>query len=142
MNKGEPILEALKERGYRMTPQRRTIVAEIMGMEGHISAQVVAGRVKDRLPGVNDSTIYRTLELLEELGFLSHAHIESGFEYHHAADHDHVHLICERCGRSEALSVDETEPLRELISRHRGFVPDFTHFAISGVCAECQRAGA
>ena len=142
VNRSEPVLEALKERGYRMTPQRRAIVAEIMGTEGHISAQDLAARVKDRLPGVNDSTVYRTLELLEDLGFLSHAHLESGFEYHHAADHDHVHLICERCGRADALSVDETEPLRELISGHRGFVPDFTHFAISGVCAECQRAGA
>src|ERR671919_2407906 len=130
----EVVLGALKKRGYRMTPQRRAIVSEIMKTEGHIAPHELVQRVKDRLPGVNDSTVYRTLDLLEEMGFLSHAHLGAGPAYHRAGEHDHVHLICERCGADDELSVEEAEPLRSVITNHNGFLPDFTHFAISGLC--------
>ena len=133
----DEVLEQLRARGYRMTPQRRVIVEEIMQTTGHISPQMVAERVKDRIPGMNPSTIYRTLDLLEELGVLSHAHLEKGPEYHRAFEHDHVHLVCSRCQKAQSLSEEETQPLKDLVARHNGFVADFTHFAISGVCADC-----
>jgi Fur family transcriptional regulator, ferric uptake regulator len=138
----EPILEQLKTRGYRMTPQRRAILDEVMKTDGHISALQVVDRVKVRLPGVNASTVYRTLGLLEELGVVSHAHLGDGPEYHHADRDDHVHLICARCKRAQSLSDEETQPLKDLIAEHNGFVPDFTHFAVSGLCRDCQKAGA
>lgn len=132
------VIEALRARGLRMTPQRLAIVSEIMAIEGHISPQEVAQRVRTRVPGVNDSTVYRTIELLEELGYLAHAHLGAGPEYHHVGEHDHVHLVCERCGAQDELGAGETEPLRRLIRAHNGFLPDFTHFAVSGLCARCQ----
>lgn len=122
-----------------MTPQRRAIVAEIMGAEGHISAPDVARRVRDRMPEVNPSTVYRTLYLLEELGVLSHTHLERGPEYHHRSESEHVHLTCSRCGADDALSLAEAGMLKGLIVRHRGFQPDLAHFAISGLCGDCQR---
>jgi Fur family ferric uptake transcriptional regulator len=122
-----------------MTPQRRAIVSEIMSSEGHINPAAVARRVRDRVPGVNPSTVYRTLDLLEELGVLSHAHLEEGPEYHRWSDRQHVHLTCSRCGAEESLSIAEAERLKKLISRHHGFRPDLTHFAISGICERCQR---
>ena len=81
-----------------MTPQRRAIVGEIMAARGHISATAVSRRVRERVPGVNASTVYRTLDLLEDLGVLSHAHLESGPEYHRRSESQHVHLTCSRCG--------------------------------------------
>ena len=137
----DTVLEQLRDRGLRMTPQRRAIVAEIMATEGHISPSEIARRVRDRVPGVNPSTIYRTLDLLEEVGVLSHSHLESGAEYHRRADGDHVHLVCAGCRVHESLSISETESLRGLIAEHHGFRPDFTHFAISGLCAGCAGAG-
>lgn len=138
----ERVLEGLRERGYRMTPQRLAIVDEIMNTDGHITPQVVAQQVKERIPGVNVSTIYRTLELLESLGIVSHAHLEGGPEYHRKGEHEHVHLVCSRCGREDYLASDQTAPLQELIARHKGFKADFTHFAVAGLCADCQpRAG-
>jgi Fur family ferric uptake transcriptional regulator len=135
------VLEALKHRGYRMTPQRRAIVSEIMGTEGHIAPQDLVQRVKERLPGVNDSTVYRTLDLLEEMGFLSHAHLGAGSAYHHAGHSDHAHLICERCGRTDQLAVAETAPLQRAVAEISGFQADFSHFAISGLCARCAARG-
>ncbi|HMC04184.1 MAG TPA: Fur family transcriptional regulator [Actinomycetota bacterium] len=132
------VLELLRARGLRMTPQRRAIVAEIMASNGHISPTTVARRVQDRMPGVNPSTVYRTLDLLEEIGVLSHTHLESGAEYHRRAESRHVHLTCSRCGTEDSLSLAEAERLRNLLGQHHGFEPDLTHFAISGLCARCQ----
>jgi Fur family ferric uptake transcriptional regulator len=133
----DPVLDLLRQRGLRMTPQRRAIVTEVMSVSGHISPSAISRRVKERVPGVNASTIYRTLDLLEEIGVLSHAHLESGAEYHHQSDSQHVHLACSRCGAQDALSMTEAKSLKRLITRHRGFAPDLTHFAISGLCASC-----
>ena len=134
----ESVLDLLRSRGLRMTPQRRAIIAEIMAAERHITPSGVVQRVKDRVPGVNASTVYRTLELLEDLEVLSHAHLESGPEYHRTAESRHLHLTCSRCGSQDSLSMAEAEQLKRLISRHHGFRPDFSHFAISGLCRQCQ----
>ena len=134
-------IEALRALGVRITPQRLAIVTEIMTIEGHIAPQEVAQRVRAKVPGVNDSTVYRTLELLEDLGLITHAHLGAGPEYHRVGEHDHVHLVCERCGAQDELTAQETQPLRRLIHRHSGFLPDFTHFAISGLCSRCQEVG-
>ena len=121
-----------------MTPQRRAIVSEIMSSKGHISPTVVSKRVRERVPGVNASTVYRTLGLLEDLGILSHAHLESGPEYHRRSESQHVHLSCSRCGSQDDLSMREADRLKRLVQTHHGFRPDLTHFAISGLCARCQ----
>jgi len=113
------VISALRERGLRMTPQRRAIVAEIMRTQGHISPTALARKVQGDMPGVNASTIYRTLSLLEEMGVLAHAHLETGAEYHRA---------------------EEADALVHLIERHHGFEPDLTHFAIGGLCADCRKA--
>jgi len=137
----DDLLRVLREKGLRTTPQRRAIVAEIMVSDGHISPPDLARRVRERVPGVNPSTVYRTLSMLEEMGILSHAHLESGAEYHRRAESQHVHLTCSRCGAEDSLSLKEAGRLKDVIARHHGFRPDLTHFAISGLCANCQRAG-
>jgi Fur family transcriptional regulator, ferric uptake regulator len=133
------VMELLRSRGLRMTPQRRAIVFEVMRTQGHIAPADVARKVQGEMPGVNASTVYRTLALLEEIGVLSHAHLESGAEYHRAEEAGHVHLTCSSCGAEDDLSIDEAQALQKVVERHRGFEPDLTHFAISGLCAACQR---
>jgi Fur family ferric uptake transcriptional regulator len=133
------VMELLRSRGLRMTPQRRAIVFEVMRTQGHISPADVARKVQGEMPGVNASTVYRTLALLEEIGVLSHAHLESGAEYHRAEEAGHVHLTCSSCGAEDDLSIEEAQALQKVVERHRGFEPDLTHFAISGLCAACQR---
>ena len=98
-----------------MTPQRRAIVAEVMKSRGHISPTALARKVQGDMPGVNASTIYRTLAVLEEAGVLAHAHLEGGAEYHRAEDAGHVHLTCSRCGAEDDLSLREADALQRLI---------------------------
>jgi Fur family ferric uptake transcriptional regulator len=134
------VLDELRARGLRMTPQRRAIVSEVMRTAGHISPASIARKVQSEMPGVNASTVYRTLTLLEEVGVLQHSHLETGAEYHRSDEAQHVHLTCHRCGRDDALSIAEAERLGALIHRHHGFVADLTHFAITGLCADCAAA--
>jgi Fur family transcriptional regulator, ferric uptake regulator len=136
------VIEILRTRGLRMTPQRRAIVGEIMRTKGHISPTALVRRVQGEMPGVNASTIYRTLSLLEEVGVLAHAHLEGGAEYHRAEEPAHVHLACSNCGAEDDLSVDEAKELAELIEARHDFEPDLTHFAISGLCGECRHPSA
>ena len=132
------MMEVLKTKGFRMTPQRRAIVSEIMRAQGHISPAAIARKVQQRMPGVNPSTVYRTISMLEDVGILSHAHLEGGPEYHLADEPEHVHLVCSGCGDTDDLSMTEAKSLLDLVKKHRGFAPDLTHFAISGLCAKCQ----
>jgi Fur family transcriptional regulator, ferric uptake regulator len=118
------VISALRERGLRMTPQRRAIVAEIMRTQGHISPTALARKVQGDMPGVNASTIYRTLALLEEMGVLAHAHLESGAEYHRTEEAGHVHLTCSNCGDEDDLSIGEADALIRLIEQHHGFERD------------------
>ena len=134
------VLDMLRARRLRMTPQRRAIVSEVMRASGHISPADIARRVANEMPGVNPSTDYRTLTLLDEVGVLQHSHLETGAEYHRSEDAQHVHLTCHRCGRDDALSLDEAGKLHALIRRHHGFEADLTHFAITGLCADCSAA--
>jgi Fur family ferric uptake transcriptional regulator len=131
-------MDLLRTRGLRMTPQRRAIVAEVMRTRGHISPTAIARRVQGGMPGVNASTVYRTLSLLEEIGVLSHSHLESGAEYNSAEQAGHVHQTSSNCGAEDDLSLEVARALHRLIERHHGFSPDLTHFAISGLCADCQ----
>lgn len=131
------VMELLRSRGLRMTPQRRAIVSEVMRTQGHISPTQIARKVQGEMPGVNASTVYRTLATLEDIGVLSHSHLETGAEYHRTEEAEHVHLTCGNCGRDDALSLKEARALQELIHRHHGFVADLTHFAITGRCEDC-----
>lgn len=131
------VMDLLRSRGLRMTPQRRAIVAEVMRTPGHISPAAVSRKVQGEMPGVNASTVYRTLTLLEDVGVLQHSHVETGAEYHRSEEAEHVHLTCGHCGKDDPLSLQEARALQRLIKRHHGFVADLTHFAITGRCADC-----
>jgi Fur family ferric uptake transcriptional regulator len=133
-------IELLRSRGMRMTPQRIAIVEEIMGTPGYLVPLTVIGRVQARVPGVAPSTVYRTLERLEELGALAHVHLEHGLGYHQVSDAQHAHLTCSACGREQEVSRAVLHQLERSVEGEHGFRPDFTHHPISGLCAGCLAA--
>ena len=84
------------------------------------------------------STIYRNLEALEELGVVTHTHLDHRAPAYHLADHaDHIHLVCRVCGRVTEAQPDVADPLVEKLRVEQGFEIDVAHFAIFGRCAEC-----
>jgi Fur family ferric uptake transcriptional regulator len=130
----------LQPDGGRMTRQRRAILRILDDYPGHIAADEVCRRLQAEDPQINRSTVYRTLQTLEELGLVHHAHDETGARaYHRAAEAAHVHLVCRRCGGEQAIPPNAVEDLSVQIRDRFGFEPDPTHFPIYGVCRGCQR---
>jgi Fur family ferric uptake transcriptional regulator len=129
--------EKLRARGYRLTPQRQ-LVLEAVGELGHATPDEIASAVRRTATGVNISTVYRTLELLEELGLVQHTHLGHGAPtYSVASDHDHVHLVCRDCGAVEEAPPEVVAPVVEELAATRGFQVDVGHFAVFGRCANC-----
>lgn len=131
----------LRERGFRLTLQRELILDAVEARHGHISADDLYAEIHRRFPQVNISTVYRTLELLEEEGLLSHTHFHDGISrWHREAESHHQHLICERCGWEGELALELVEPLSAELQRRYGFVTHPIHFAIVGLCRNCAAA--
>jgi Fur family transcriptional regulator, ferric uptake regulator len=139
---GEPVgqlSEALRERGLRLTLQREIILDTLEGMTGHIAVEDVYRRIHPRFPQVNVSTIYRTLELLEQSGLIAHTHFHDGAaKWHRTEEAHHQHLVCERCGTEIDLDVALIAPLERTLRTRYGFAANFEHFAIVGICRNCQ----
>ena len=132
----------LRARGYRLTPQRQ-LVLEAVERLGHATADEVATEVRLTASGVNISTVYRTLELLQELDLVTHTHLGHGPPtYHAAALDDHVHLVCRRCGSIEEVPPATVQDLIDRLAAERGFRVDVGHFAIFGECRSCLEATA
>jgi Fur family ferric uptake transcriptional regulator len=135
------LVEVLRERGLRMTPQRQLILEAIESLEGHISADAVHTRVTEQFPQINISTVYRTLDLLEEMELVRHTHFDDGVaQYHRAGSDLHQHLICRGCGTEQELDVEILRPLGQSLDRQYGFELDLAHFALIGRCANCVAA--
>jgi Fur family ferric uptake transcriptional regulator len=134
----ESAIALLRDQGMRMTPQRIAIVTEIMTTPGYVIPMQVIKQIQERVPGVSPSTVYRTLERLEQVGVLVHVHLESGIGYHRLAEVQHVHLTCAGCGAEREVPSSALERLERLIVDNHGFWPDFSHHAISGLCASCR----
>ena len=130
--------DALRERGYRLTPQRQ-LVLEAVARLGHGTPDEIAAEVRRTASGVNLSTVYRTLELLEELGLVTHTHLGHGAPtYHTADDADHLHLVCRECGAIEEADHEVVDDVVRRLSADHDFAVDVSHFAIFGTCKQCR----
>jgi Fur family ferric uptake transcriptional regulator len=130
--------EVLRARGLRATPQRR-LVLDALGALGHGTPEQVSDRVQEVAPSLSLSTVYRTLELLEQLGVVSHTHLGHGAPSYHLASHDdHIHLVCRRCGAVQEADVGRARGLAEEVSARYGFVTDVAHLSLDGLCGACS----
>ena len=135
------LVQTLRERGHRLTPQRQLILEAIESADGHVSAESVHAKVAAQFPQVNISTVYRTLELLEQLGLVKHAHLGHGPpNYHLAAEAEHIHLVCRGCHNVEDVDPAAAEALAALLEREQGFETDVHHLTVYGRCTECRGA--
>ncbi len=134
---GEQWQADLRARGYRLTPQRQ-LVLEAVARLGHATPEEIATTVRETARGVNISTVYRTLELLEELGLVTHTHLGHGPPtYHAATDDDHVHLVCRICGKVTETTPGLVDGVVAELQRTEGFHADVGHLAIFGRCRDC-----
>ena len=123
----------------RLTRQRERIVDAVREL-GHASPDRLAAAVaQDGGPALSLSTIYRNLEALEEVGVVSHTHLDHRSPTYHLSDHaDHLHLVCLSCGAVIESAVTTADPLVGNLLACHGFVADVKHLAIHGWCAACS----
>ena len=136
------VRERLHDHGLRWTPQRRTLIEVLAGTDGHVTGAELVERCRAVDPATIPSTVYRTLDVLEEIGFVSHSHTADGREQFHVLPVvEHGHLECRRCHDSWEIPADEAAELVASLERSRGFSVDLSHLSILGVCASCLAAG-
>lgn len=128
----------LHERGMRMTPQRQLVLDAVRQL-GHATPEQVCQHVQGTAPTVNITTVYRALDLLEQLGLVRHTHLGHGAPTYSPEEHEHVHLVCHRCGRVDEVPTETLDRLVKDLRERYGFVLDATHVALSGTCADCLR---
>jgi Fur family transcriptional regulator, ferric uptake regulator len=134
----ESLVRELRTHGTRVTPARRALLATLVDAEHHHrSAQDIATAVQRAVPDVHLSTIYRSLDSLEELGIVDHVHFGHGRAICHLAEEPHQHLLCETCGAVVEVPDDVFAELAGAVRPAYGFVIRPHHFAAVGRCAHC-----
>ncbi|MBI2952871.1 MAG: transcriptional repressor [Chloroflexi bacterium] len=130
---------SLEKLGYRMTPQRMFVLRAVDESRGHVSADDIFASVRAQFPRISFSTIYRTLDLLQEIGLITKSDLGAGrVQYHRADEAHHHHLVCQRCGGIVDLDEQELEPLWEALRKRYNFKACERHMAIFGNCRQCQ----
>ncbi len=131
-------LARLREAGCRITPQRRQVVSVLAHSGRHMTAEEVHRETSASDHIVNLATVYRTLDLLVELGLASRALLGSGSTVYATGEHGpHVHLVCRLCGKVIEMDASKLEGLFNLVKDSYGFVCGPRHFGLSGVCIDC-----
>ncbi|CAB4729582.1 MAG: transcriptional repressor [Actinobacteria bacterium] len=128
----------LRGSGYRLTPQRELILQAVERL-GHATPDEVLAEVRTTSSAVNVSTVYRTLEVLEQLGLVRHAHLsDRAPTYHSVTDHEHFHLVCRNCQRVVSVDAHVADGLVARLGEELGFVPDLGHLTVFGRCSDCE----
>jgi Fur family ferric uptake transcriptional regulator len=134
------IAAALREHGYKLTPQRRAVIAAIAASSDHLTPNDLYQKVRRDHPAVGLTTIYRTLEILARLELICELHAGgSCHSYTTGAPEHHHHIICSGCGEVVDFSGYDLSPLEERLSRETGFEIEGHLLEFTGRCRRCRQ---
>ena len=135
----ETTVQAIKDSGQRLTPQRLMILSTVRHAGSHMSATEVLASVKDSYPYIDPSTVYRTLGVLKQMRLVSETDMGGGeYRYEWIEQVRHHHLICRSCDRVTLLDHKYLEDLGADILDHSGFQAAIDHIAVFGLCQQCR----
>jgi Fur family ferric uptake transcriptional regulator len=138
--RGSYLVEQLQQRGMRVTPQRSIIFDAIEQLDGHITAEDIYQQVQQVNPYISLATVYRTLELLQDLNLITPTNLGGSQTYFALEGHGkHHHLVCHICGQIEEFSDTLLNSLRADLVKHHGFTPKISHMSIFGTCTNCLK---
>lgn len=138
----EVFLKQLRQRGFRLTPQREMVLEVMHQIEGLATAEEIHAGVQALSSCVDISTIYRTLELLQEFQLVAVIDLGDGQRrYQLLGVHGpHLHLLCRSCGQLIGVEQEEIQPLIDHLGEGYGFEIDSGSLTIPGLCQECRTA--
>ena len=133
------LIDRLRERGYRITPQRRAVIEVLLNSDDHPSVTVIYERVRDRFPMTRLSTVYKTISLLRDVGEIH----ELGFSdntnrYDAGWTRPHAHIICTRCSQVRDLDIEMGGRLRTEIAQDTGYDIEWERHDFFGICPDCK----
>ncbi len=136
------ILHKLKEKGYKLTPQRKAVIDTILNNEHkHLNTEEIYDVLKKQYPNMGLATVYRTLIVLDELGVISKVNFDDGYiRYEIITDntqHRHHHLICTNCGKITEVMEDLLDDLEKTVELKYEFKITDHNLKIYGLCKEC-----
>jgi len=135
----QQMLQLMSQKGWRITEQRRSLVALFAKSDGYLSPKDVYDHMKEQYPGVSFDTVYRNLRLLSEMGVLEQFHLADGLKFKASClSHHHHHLICMNCEKTVTFEFCPMSLVKGLpdsfeVVNHR--------FEIFGYCADCKPGG-
>ena len=132
----EECIQALKAKGYKLTPQRLEILKILVGNKGHPTAEDIYNKVHERFPMISLATVYNTLDMLVELGLVRK--IEYGNESRYDPNpKTHVNLICLECNTIYDYEEVDFDWLKKEVEEKTGFKILYPRFEFYGICKKC-----
>lgn len=138
MHTTQTIIDTLRTRRFRITPQREMIIDALFDGEQHKTAEDIFAQVQTRTSAVNIATIYRTLDMLVEQGIASRTDLGGQTIYAQAQHGPHIHLVCRHCSLVVDADADVLAALDAHLQRDYGFRADLGHISLFGACEGCQ----
>jgi Fe2+ or Zn2+ uptake regulation protein len=131
--------QALRARGFRLTSQRLAIIKVLLETHEHLTPAEVLARGAGDCPGLGLTTVYRTLELLSELGHVQRVHLEEGCHaYARLQEEEGHHLVCQACHRVVGFPCTGLTDLVEETAQRTGFSVQSHLLELVGLCPDCQ----
>ena len=141
MSGHEPAVDMLRSQGYRMTPQRLSVLDIVASQCGHIGVDEVWGLARQQHPYVDLATVYRTLQLLKRAGVVTEVLIGNKLHFEMTDQHNpHHHMVCSSCDDVFTLSPDYLAGFSRRLVEEFGFVPDLENLTIGGTCLTCLQS--
>ncbi len=135
----DSVPERLRQLGLRWTSQRATLLTVLEATEGHVTRSQLVERCREVEPATTPSTVYRTLDVLESIGVISHSHgLDGREEFHVRPAAAHGHLICAECGWDEELPAADAVPFLQALARGHRFEAQVDHLTVMGRCQDCS----
>lgn len=128
----QQLADALRARGMRHTAQREQVFDAV-----HRLGHATPDQISEAVTGVDVATVYRALEVLEDLGLVRHTHLGHGPASYRPASDEHIHVVCHECGAIVDAAPDIVDPLAQRLHAENGFEIDRAHFTVFGRCAAC-----
>jgi Fe2+ or Zn2+ uptake regulation protein len=135
----EAYTQKLRRRGYRMTPQRLAMLQVLLDHPGHLTPLEVFHRAQNRLPGLTEPTVYRTLEFLAQNGMVHPSLTSSGHLVYEIAGREHHHVICRSCGANVEIEGALLQRLYKQLEASSGYKLTTSHLTFFGLCPACQK---
>ncbi len=127
--------------GKRSTRQRALIMDIIRRGQGHLDADEIFRRAREKEPRLSLSTVYRTLQMMKELDLIDELHFtESHHHYEVKPTREHHHLVCLGCGRVIEFNYPLSKYLKKEVSEAKSFQIEETEINVAGYCARCQQS--